>query len=81
MTALHVAQAIASFDRSDAISGDRLLARLNKEYLAEVGVADHLASWLDMVVAKRDDADPAEFKRYGSARQLYNFDIDNADAY
>lgn len=24
---------------------------------------------------------PAEFKRYGSARKLYNFDIDNADAY
>lgn len=24
---------------------------------------------------------PAEFKRYGSARKLYNFNIDNADAY
>lgn len=24
---------------------------------------------------------PEEFTRYGSARQLYNFDIDNADAY
>jgi len=24
---------------------------------------------------------PQEFKRYGSARQLYNFNIDNADAY
>ena len=24
---------------------------------------------------------PSEFKRYGSARKLYNFDIDNADAY
>jgi glutamate synthase domain-containing protein 3 len=27
------------------------------------------------------DADPAEFRRYGSARQLYNFKIDNAGAY
>ena len=62
MTALHVAQAIASFDRSDAISADRLLGRMNKEYLAEVGVADHLASWLDMVVAKRDEAAPAELQ-------------------
>ena len=42
LTALHVAQAIGSFDRSDAISADRLLARLNKEYLAEVGVTEHL---------------------------------------
>ncbi len=25
--------------------------------------------------------DPGEFKRYGSARKLYNFNIDNADAY
>jgi glutamate synthase domain-containing protein 3 len=27
------------------------------------------------------DADPSEFTRYGSARKLYNFDIDNAGAY
>ena len=25
--------------------------------------------------------DPSEFRRYGSARKLYNFNIDNADAY
>ena len=24
---------------------------------------------------------PEEFTRYGSARKLYNFNIDNADAY
>ncbi len=28
-----------------------------------------------------DDLDPSEFRRYGSARQLYNFKIDNAGAY
>ncbi|TWD51250.1 N-methylglutamate synthase subunit B [Agrobacterium vitis] len=27
------------------------------------------------------DVSPQEFKRYGSARTLYNFNIDNADAY
>jgi glutamate synthase domain-containing protein 3 len=27
------------------------------------------------------DVHPEEFKRYGSARKLYNFNIDNADAY
>jgi glutamate synthase domain-containing protein 3 len=28
-----------------------------------------------------DDLDPSGFRRYGSARQLYNFEIDNAGAY
>jgi glutamate synthase domain-containing protein 3 len=28
-----------------------------------------------------DDVDPAEFRRYGSARQLYNFRVDNASLY
>ncbi len=28
-----------------------------------------------------DDVDPSGFRRYGSARQLYNFHIDNASAY
>ncbi len=28
-----------------------------------------------------DDVDPSEFRRYGSARKLYNFTIDNAGAY
>jgi glutamate synthase domain-containing protein 3 len=27
------------------------------------------------------DVDPADFKRYGSARRLYNFDVDNAGEY
>ena len=28
-----------------------------------------------------NNARPQEFRRYGSARKLYNFNIDNADAY
>jgi glutamate synthase domain-containing protein 3 len=28
-----------------------------------------------------DDADPGAFRRYGSARRLYNFQVDNAGAY
>ena len=28
-----------------------------------------------------DDLDPGEFRRYGSARKLYNFHVDNAGAY
>ena len=28
-----------------------------------------------------EDVDPADFRRYGSARELYNFKVDNAAAY
>ena len=28
-----------------------------------------------------DDVDPSDFRRYGSARQLYNFHVDNAREY
>jgi glutamate synthase domain-containing protein 3 len=34
-----------------------------------------------LVQAGFGDLDPATFRRYGSARQLYNFKIDNAGAY
>jgi len=40
---------------------------------------DELRSLLDL--AGFDDVDPAEFRRYGSARQLYTFKVDNAGAY
>jgi methylamine---glutamate N-methyltransferase subunit B len=31
--------------------------------------------------AEIDDVDPAEFRRFGSARRLYNFHVDNLGAY
>jgi glutamate synthase domain-containing protein 3 len=31
--------------------------------------------------AEFDDVDPADFRRYGSARQLYNFHVDNVGSY
>jgi methylamine---glutamate N-methyltransferase subunit B len=31
--------------------------------------------------AEVDDVSPADFRRYGSARKLYNFDVDNAGSY
>lgn len=44
---------------------------------------EHLELLADLL--KRGEADgkakPEEFKRYGSARKLYNFNIDNASAY
>lgn len=45
--------------------------------------AEHLELLEDLL--RRGEADakakPEEFRRYGSARKLYNFNIDNADAY
>jgi glutamate synthase domain-containing protein 3 len=34
-----------------------------------------------LAAAGVDDVDPGDFHRYGSARKLYNFTIDNAGAY
>lgn len=42
---------------------------------------EHLALLAELLQRAGADADPAEFRRYGSARKLYNFHIDNADAY
>ncbi len=42
---------------------------------------EHLELLKDLLDRAGSDAKPEEFKRYGSARQLYNFDIDNAAAY
>ena len=42
---------------------------------------EHLAKLKELLAAAGMDADPKDFTRYGSARKLYNFDIDNVDAY
>lgn len=39
---------------------------------------EHLEILADLIERAGVDANPEEFKRYGSARKLYNFDIDNA---
>ncbi len=39
---------------------------------------EHLEILKDLLERGESDAKPEEFKRYGSARKLYNFDIDNA---
>ena len=46
---------------------------MNEEHLSE------LEELLDL--AGCEGVDAGEFKRYGSARNLYNFKVDNADAY
>lgn len=42
---------------------------------------EHIAFLTEILAEAEIDADPSEFTRYGSARNLYNFDIDNAAAY
>ncbi len=43
---------------------------------------EHIALLTDLLAkAGATDVRPQEFKRYGSARKLYNFHIDNADSY
>src|SRR5205823_1887112 len=43
---------------------------------------DHVAELRTLLgQAGFDDLDPAEFRRYGSARTLYNFKIDHVGAY
>ena len=39
---------------------------------------EHLALLADLLAAAESDAKPEEFRRYGSARELYNFHPDNA---
>lgn len=42
---------------------------------------EHLEILRDLLDRAGIDAKPEEFTRYGSARKLYNFDVDNASAY
>ncbi|MEM6276695.1 MAG: protein GlxC [Pseudomonadota bacterium] len=42
---------------------------------------EHTARLEALLEEADSDADPSQFRRYGSARKLYHFDIDNAGAY
>ena len=42
---------------------------------------EHVELLQDLLTRAGAKASPEEFRRYGSARKLYNFNIDNADAY
>ena len=44
--------------------------------------SEHVAQVRDLLDrAGIEDVDPASFRRYGSARQLYSFNVDNAGSY
>jgi glutamate synthase domain-containing protein 3 len=42
---------------------------------------EHVEQLRGLLESAEIDADPAEFRRYGSARQLYNFHVDHAGSY
>lgn len=42
---------------------------------------EHLSELAELLASAELDADPADFRRYGSARQLYHFDVDRSAAY
>ena len=42
---------------------------------------EHRAEVASLLEAAGIEAAPADFRRYGSARKLYHFDVDHADAY
>jgi methylamine---glutamate N-methyltransferase subunit B len=42
---------------------------------------EHVAELAELLARAEVDDDPADFRRYGSARQLYNFHVDHAGAY
>ena len=42
---------------------------------------EHVKLLKKLLLEAECDAKPEEFKRYGSARKLYNFNVDNSDAY
>lgn len=42
---------------------------------------EHLAELARLLQRASIDESPADFRRYGSARELYNFKVDNASAY
>jgi methylamine---glutamate N-methyltransferase subunit B len=43
--------------------------------------SEHVDQLRALLAAAEVDADPGEFRRYGSARQLYNFKVDNVGVY
>jgi methylamine---glutamate N-methyltransferase subunit B len=55
------------------LGADCVEKEMRDEHLAE------LRSLLER--GEAEDCEPSEFRRYGSARKLYNFDVDNAGAY
>ncbi len=58
---------------ADGLGADCVEKEMGDEHLAELGEL--------LERAEVEGAEPAQFRRYGSARRLYNFHLDNAGSY
>ena len=54
---------------------------LGSDCIEKPMTTDHLTTLSRLLEQAEIDTDPSTFRRYGSARQLYHFTVDNADAY
>jgi methylamine---glutamate N-methyltransferase subunit B len=62
------------------VGGD--VASLGADCVEKELLDEHRAEVRELLLqAGIDDVDPGDFRRYGSARQLYNFHVDKAGAY
>ncbi|CAN5376341.1 GXGXG domain-containing protein [soil metagenome] len=57
------------------------VASLGADCIEKKMTDHHLKKLARLLKAAEIEANPKEFRRYGSARKLYNFNIDHADAY
>lgn len=57
------------------------VASLGADCIAKPMREEHLAELAELLSAAGRDDDPADFTRYGSARTLYHFHVDNASSY
>ena len=57
------------------------VASLGADCIEKEMRAEHIADLEALLARARMKVRASEFRRYGSARKLYNFNIDNADAY
>jgi glutamate synthase domain-containing protein 3 len=70
----------------DSIYESRLYVRgsvasLGSDCVEKEMAEEHATELRGLLERAEADFDPSEFRRYGSARTLYNFDVDNAGAY
>jgi glutamate synthase domain-containing protein 3 len=61
------------------VRGD--VASLGADCIEKEMRPEHRKKLIELLEISSLKADPTEFRRYGSARALYSFDIDNAGAY
>ena len=57
------------------------VAGLGADCIEKEMMAEHLKTLSDLLKRAGIAAEAKRFRRYGSARKLYNFDVDHAGAY